>query len=375
MSRHIARWASVGLVAAATCALASAAPSQGQTVTASTPSAASKAPVDGRIAVYDANADRILTLNPDGTARIPVTPEGESAFHPAWAPDGSRLAFASNHAGEDIRIFTVRPDGTDLRQVTDDDDGVSNFAPTYSADGARIIFSRCLPDPPGGCTLYSVRTDGTSRRTLTTAADGEQVDFWPDASPDGRRISFTRFGYRGIQVQTWVMRADGKGAHPITRPALEGGAAKWTNDSRHLLLTSLFAHVGQNIFRIRADGSQVTRLTRNRFPHNALSASPSPSGAHIVFADDRAYPQVIGGDLFLMRPNGSGQHAITHDGRLLENDWGTAPLVDPTKVKAQSAAPKAESQRARALSPWVTALLTRTGITPEVVAPHRYSTR
>jgi Tol biopolymer transport system component len=376
MSRHLARWGTVGLVAALGCALVAAGPSQGQTVQASAPAAVSKAtPRDGRIVVYDANADQLVTLNPDGSARIPVTPAGESAFHPAWAPNGSRIAFASNHAGDDIRIFTVKADGTDLRQVTHDSPGVNHFTPAYSADGTHILFSRCRPDPPGGCTIYSVRTDGTSRKALTTATDGEQADFWPDASPDGRRIAFTRFDYRGIQVQTWVMPANGGRAHPITTPRLEGGVARWLNDSRHLVFTSLFAHVGDNIYRMRDDGSQLKKLTQARYPHNAQFASPSPSGAHIVFADDRAYPGVIGGDLFVMGPGGGGQHAISHDGRLLENDWGTAPLVNPSSVKTRSGvAPTSKSQRAKTLSPAVAALLARTG-TPGMTGPSRRTPR
>ncbi len=378
MSRHLTRWGAAGLVAALGCALVSAAPSQGQTVQVPAAAAASRGtPVDGRIAAADGDLGQIFTLNPDGTAMIALTPAGEASFQPAWSPDGSRIAFASNHAGgDDIRIFTVRPDGTDLQQVTHDGERANNFAPTYSADGTHIIFTRCLPeDPgPGGCTIYSVRTNGTSRHALTTAVDAEQVDFGADASPDGRRISFTRFGYRGILAQTWVMRTDGSAAHPITAPVLEGGAAKWASDSHHLLVTSLISHVGQNIYRMRDDGSKLRRLTNTRFPHNSLAASPSPSGARIVFADDRNYPQILGGDLFVMRPDGSGQHAITHDGRLLDNDWGTAPLVDPATVEASTgAATTARSQRTMALSPAVIALLARSGGAPGVQGTSKYA--
>jgi Tol biopolymer transport system component len=351
MTRHLARWGTAGLVVALGCALASAAPSQGSVAAAATPR-------DGRIAVYDANSDRIDTLNPDGSARFPVTADGESSFDPAWAPNGSRLAFASNHAGDDIRIFTVKPDGSDLRQVTHDDPGYNDFTPAYTADGSRIIFSRCRPDPPGGCPLASVRPDGTGLRALTTIPDGDVVDFWPDVSPDGKQISFTRFGYHGIQVQTWVMRADGTGAHPITTPSFEGGTAKWIDD-HHLAVTNQFAHFGLNVYRMRDDGSGLTKLTNAKFPHNALDSSPSPSGAHIVYVDDTAYPELIGGDLIVMRPDGTGKHAITANGRTLENDWGTAPLVDPKTVTTQSdAAPRLQSRRA--LSPAVTAVLALT---------------
>ena len=37
--------------------------------------------------------------------------------HPAWFPNGTRIAFASARDG-DFEIYTMRSDGTDVRQLT-----------------------------------------------------------------------------------------------------------------------------------------------------------------------------------------------------------------------------------------------------------------
>jgi Tol biopolymer transport system component len=36
---------------------------------------------------------------------------------PAWSPDGTRIAFTSERDG-DFMIYTMRADGTDVRQLT-----------------------------------------------------------------------------------------------------------------------------------------------------------------------------------------------------------------------------------------------------------------
>jgi len=305
-----------------------------------------------------ANVDtgRIETSNPDGSSRQTVSPADEVAVDPVWGPHAGRIAFSDNRGGNDFRLFVARPDGTGLRMVADDAAGFSDFSPAFTPDGRTLIYTRCRPDPPGGCALFSIPVAGGRSRALTRFV-ADRADFQADVSPDGRWVAFARFGFRGIIAKVWLMRTNGTHAHPITSARLEAGTPRWTPDGRHLLVTSVFAHLGENVFRIRTDGSHRVKLTDVRFPHNAVGASPSPSGSRIVFADDRAYPKVIGADLFVMRKSGAGEHPITREGRLLEPDWGTAPLVrKATSTKDAEARPLTRRERA-ALPPWVAARL------------------
>jgi dipeptidyl aminopeptidase/acylaminoacyl peptidase len=54
---------------------------------------------------------------------------------PRWSPDGSWLAFISQEAGNDD-LWLIHPDGTDLRQITNEDHGISDIA--WSPDGKTI---------------------------------------------------------------------------------------------------------------------------------------------------------------------------------------------------------------------------------------------
>ncbi|NBC85490.1 MAG: hypothetical protein GVY25_04790, partial [Bacteroidetes bacterium] len=69
----------------------------------------------------------VLNLDTDSTWLVV---EG-SARSPDWRPDGERLAFSTGN------IYTVRPDGSDLRQVTDHG---SAFFPSWSPDGKRLAY-------------------------------------------------------------------------------------------------------------------------------------------------------------------------------------------------------------------------------------------
>lgn len=101
---------------------------------------------------------------------------------------------------------------------------------------------------------------------------------------------------------------------------------RWTPDGRHLLVTSYWPHLGEQIYRLCGDGTRLDRLTHTRFRFNNGIAAPSPSGDVIAFTSDRAYPQPFAGnDLFVMDSDGSAQHSIA-TGTIFASDRGTAPL-------------------------------------------------
>ncbi len=132
------------------------------------------------------------------TAESTVTPLPEPTATPLGGGNG-QIAFASMRTGIP-QIFLLNPDGSGLRQITNEQDGACQ--PDWSPDGKRIVYiSPCSQkqDTYQGSSLYIIDTSGENRTALPTSLGG---DFEPAWSPDGKRIAFTslRDGYMEVYM-------------------------------------------------------------------------------------------------------------------------------------------------------------------------------
>jgi eukaryotic-like serine/threonine-protein kinase len=103
---------------------------------------------------------------------------------PVFSPAGDRIAFMQPEGG-DPQIFTLAPDGTDMRQITRGK-GEINGLPRWSSDGSFLYFYRALPKP----SLRKIPAAG--------GADFEIAAGWSWVThsaaredPSGRRLVYT----------------------------------------------------------------------------------------------------------------------------------------------------------------------------------------
>lgn len=146
-------------------------------------------PDGSRIAFISQNASgafSIKLMNADGTNQTTLAPIAyENSQYPwhgkfslNWSPDGSKLAFQER--GD---IFTINVDGSNRINLTSNP--AQDIEPSWSADGSRIIFtsSRVF-----WMTLHTMKADGSDVRALPS--EGEFWDMSPVWSPKGDKIAF-----------------------------------------------------------------------------------------------------------------------------------------------------------------------------------------
>ncbi|MGC8760517.1 MAG: TolB family protein [Bryobacteraceae bacterium] len=162
----------------------------------------------GRI-VYTSLASgdlELWTMNSDGSGKRQLTRregydggavfsrDGKKVVWRATAPDNPQAMqryreLLKENLTEPMRmeLFIADADGRNVRQLTHT--GCAAFAPTFTPDGRRIVFSSNLHNCDGRrFELYMINTDGTGLEGITFF-DGF-VSF-PEFSPDGRRLVFS----------------------------------------------------------------------------------------------------------------------------------------------------------------------------------------
>jgi serine/threonine protein kinase/Tol biopolymer transport system component len=178
---------------------------------------------DGRWIAYDTSAPQedLFVMRADGTELRRLTNDTAKDRVPRWSPDGSRLLFFSNRGGK-YEAWTVRPDGSGLRQATQVA-GEPVFNPIWSPDGRRIVaalgFARSM--------LFNWRDAGVSSSPVPLAPGGLS-GFGPNSwSPDGRRLAGT-----GEGSELLVYELD---SHRLGHLTHRGRVPFWLADSRRLL--------------------------------------------------------------------------------------------------------------------------------------------
>ncbi len=199
---------------------------------------------------------------------------------------------------EDFDIYTANVDGSDLRRLT--------HAPGYDAeavvspDGRSIVFTSARH---GDLDIYTMRIDGTHLRQLTHTLgydggpwwshDGTKIvyrAFHPDtpAAKAEYRALFRRHLVKPLDMELWVMNADGSNQHQITHLGGANFAPYFTPDDGRIIFASNYKDPrGRNfdLYLVNLDGTGLEQVTT----HPDFDSFPmfSPDGKQLIWASNR----------------------------------------------------------------------------------------
>jgi Tol biopolymer transport system component len=197
----------------------------------------------------------LRTLRTDGSGLRTLT-HGETDADPDWSPDGELIAFDRFDRGEveedDLRdIFTIRPNGTQLRRLTGAPG--ESWSPTWSPGGTKIAYVQAPFEEQA--QIWRMSADGHHRRRLTDL-DNQIVDD-PAWSPDGRTIAFT------CNHSICTVPHAGGTVDEILPSHIRGEKPTWSRDSERILFHGSRQEHGRQdpgIYSIHADGHGLRRI-------------------------------------------------------------------------------------------------------------------
>ncbi len=222
---------------------------------------------------YDFDESKLTKLTFDG-----------SNFYPEWTPDGRRVSFVSNPAGNADLVWK-RADGSDVAERLLDDDQ-PQWGASWAPDGRSLVYRQ--NSGKTGRDIWLLPLDGDASPTPLVQTSAEERA--PKISPDGRFLAYVsdESGRSEIYVRTFP---DGNSRWPVTTTG--GTEPLWSRRG-----DELFYRSGNEILVVAVQTDSTFRFGN---PEVAVSGQYVPNPMHTNYD---IHPD---GDRFVMVRSGQGE--------------------------------------------------------------------
>ena len=215
---------------------------------------------------------QLMVADADGYNPKQILRSPDPILSPAWAADGTWLAYVSFEDGRS-KIF-VQNVHTGARKKLAEFPGI-NGAPAWSPDGKHMAMTLSRDGNP---EIYVMHIASGSLRRLTNHSSIDTEAAW---SPDGRHLVFT--SDRAGRPQIYRISAAGGRAERLTFEGKENARASYDRAGKHLTLVTNHGNGDQiGVFSLPTGSLEI--LTDGRLDESPTFA---PNGAMILYAAQR----------------------------------------------------------------------------------------
>ena len=270
---------------------------------------------------------QLFTIRPDGTGLRQITHGPDSSLNADWSPDGKTIAYehiaaAKPHAG----VALMDADGGNTRELTPE--GFQG-QPSFNPDGRSLVYNR---DPkPGVNQIWTIGIDGSGLRQLTDnpymRGDECGCDEGPKTSPGGKTVAFVRIKRDNVSHALFSVGFGGSGLKQLLPYTLVIGThLDWSPDGKRIAVTlnaNLPGGRSANVATVRPDGKGLRLVTHFKGGvKNAAVGGYSPDGKWLVIRIDQGQTHTLN----LVHPDGTALHRIYRSKDMMRGiDWGKGP--------------------------------------------------
>jgi ABC-type nickel/cobalt efflux system permease component RcnA/Tol biopolymer transport system component len=263
-------------------------------------------------ALDDNNHYQLFVVPATGGEAEQITEEGSGIWSYSVSPDGATVIYAASDGTNGTRLWQLIPATRERTQLLACPE-TSCSGVVWSPNGEKILYGRLV----SGSEFTSLGIpsiwwlDPATRDTGPLFQDAQMPGFNPQWSPDGRRLSYTSINPSEIYIYNFHTGSS------QSLPTQTGSPVTWSPTGESMLVIDV-EMVGElnlpKLFRYDLASKELTRLTGEQpIDENVPSWSRNGEWIAVVRREWGVSTTLRGNQIWLMRPDGSEAHPVSHD--------------------------------------------------------------